>query len=137
MDAMMEDMDQLLISDKHHGNRLNNAVFVYDFDSKSLTRIFTAPEGGEATNVAYWPDIHGNTYVSMVVQHPLAVYTNGRSDWEYRTIGQRQIDNAYTGYLHFKRTKAALESPVCHAITSPKGDDKHLLRGKFCSGMGS
>jgi len=126
--AMMEDMDQLLISDKQEGNRRNNAVFVYDFDSKSLTRIFTAPEGGETTNPAYWPDIHGNTYVSMVIQHPLTVYTNGRSDWEYRTIGQRQIDNAYTGYLHFKRTKAELESPVWHAITSPKGDDKHLLR---------
>merc|ERR1719221_1576789 len=67
--AFMTGHDKLLIGEdtsKHH----NNAVWVYDMPTQSLSRILTVPIKAETTGVYWFPDINGYAYITCQVQHP-------------------------------------------------------------------
>jgi len=78
--AMMEELDQLLISENaDETGQGNAAMWVYDFYTKSLTRVFTAPAGASATS-PYWHKHvtgtrtearKGNYYISIVSKSPI------------------------------------------------------------------
>ena len=48
----------------------NNMMWAYDVESKKLTRIATLPVGAEATSTAFYRNINGYSYLSLVTQHP-------------------------------------------------------------------
>lgn len=60
----------LLIGEDTGDGHQNDAVWAYNLDSKSLTRIATTPYGAETTSLYNYPDIHGYDYIVTVVQHP-------------------------------------------------------------------
>jgi secreted PhoX family phosphatase len=60
---------------EHHEN---DAVWLYDLNTKNLTRLMTTPYGSESTSVYYHPEINGCAYALSIVQHPY-----GESD-QYR-----------------------------------------------------
>jgi secreted PhoX family phosphatase len=77
--AMMEELDQLLISEASAPTQQsNNAMWVYDFYSMSLTRVFTAPAGAAVTSPYWHTDVtgthasarKGNHYISLVSSDP-------------------------------------------------------------------
>jgi secreted PhoX family phosphatase len=51
-------------------NHLNNFLWAYNVDSKSLVRLFSAPAGGEVTGLNFHEDVNGRSYITANVQHP-------------------------------------------------------------------
>jgi hypothetical protein len=51
-------------------NHLNNFLWAYNVDSKSLVRLFSAPAGGEVTGLNVHEDVNGRSYITANVQHP-------------------------------------------------------------------
>src|SRR5581483_4987640 len=67
--AYSEAMRTLFIGEDS-GNHLNNFTWAYNIDTKALTRIFSAPAGGENTGLSVHDNIHGHAYITGNVQHP-------------------------------------------------------------------
>jgi len=65
----MTQHDKLFIGEDT-GKHWNNAVWVYDMDTQSLTRIATVPRGAETTGLYWHGDINGFAYLMLQVQHP-------------------------------------------------------------------
>jgi len=61
--------DQLLIGEDSNTHQ-NDVAWIYDMETKSLTRIFTSPFGSETTSGYWYPNFGGYAYLAMVVQHP-------------------------------------------------------------------
>lgn len=71
--AMVPQWNTLLIGEDTSGHQ-NDNVWAYNFDKKTVTRIFSTPYGSETTSVYWTPNI-GSTaqsfsYITAVVQHP-------------------------------------------------------------------
>lgn len=58
-------------------------IWAYDVETKSLTRILTAPYGSETTSPFWYPNIGGNGYLTTVIQHPY-----GESDKDKKSSPQ-------------------------------------------------
>jgi hypothetical protein len=52
------------------GNHVNNFLWAYNVDSKTLTRILSTPSGAESTGLHAVDDINGWTYIMSNFQHP-------------------------------------------------------------------
>ncbi len=83
----------LIIGEDTSEGHQNDALWAYDTDRRSLTRILSTPYGSEVTSPYFYPDIGGFGYLISVVQHPF-----GESDQDKLDPGSGE-DRAYTGYL--------------------------------------
>ncbi|MFP7755380.1 PhoX family protein [Thermodesulfobacteriota bacterium B35] len=90
--TFMRGRDTLIIGEDTGSGHQDDAVWAYDINSGSLTRIETTPYGSETTSVYYYPDIRGHAYLMSVVQHPY-----GESDQD--KLRDPAEARAYTGYL--------------------------------------
>lgn len=82
------------------GNHLNNFVWAWNVDTKSLTRIFTAPAGAEDTGLNVFDDYNGHAYITANVQHPGAAEDLARYPDAIRLDLRRRIDpRGYVGYI--------------------------------------
>ena len=52
------------------GNHVNNFLWAYNVDTKSLTRILSTPAGAESTGLHAVDEINGWTYIMSNFQHP-------------------------------------------------------------------
>lgn len=52
------------------GNHLNNFLWALNLDSGTLTRLLSAPAGGEHTGLQVVPNLGGHTYIMGNIQHP-------------------------------------------------------------------
>ncbi|MGE5516397.1 MAG: PhoX family protein [Bacteroidota bacterium] len=52
------------------GNHINNFLWAYNVDSKTLTRLFSAPIGAENTGLAVVESLGNHAYVFTNIQHP-------------------------------------------------------------------
>lgn len=52
------------------GNHLNNFVWAYSLDDRSLTRIYSAPAGAENTGLRVEDSLNGSAYLLGNIQHP-------------------------------------------------------------------
>lgn len=52
------------------GNHVNNFLWAYNVDGKTLTRLFSAPIGAENTGLAVVENLGGHAYVFTNIQHP-------------------------------------------------------------------
>ena len=82
----------LIIGEDTETGHQNDAVWAYDLDAKTLTRIETTPYGSETTSVYIYPDIEGHAYLMSVVQHPY-----GESDED--KLKSPADAQAYLGYI--------------------------------------
>ena len=83
----------LIIGEDTSEGHQNDALWAYDPDRGSLTRILTTPYGSEVTSPYFYPDIGGFGYLISVVQHPF-----GESDQDKLDPGSGE-ERAYTGFL--------------------------------------
>jgi uncharacterized protein len=72
------------------GLHVNNFLWAYNVDSKSLTRLLSTPSGAESTGLHAVDDINGFAYIMSNFQHP--------GDWEVRKDAAGNV----TGGLHAK-----------------------------------
>jgi secreted PhoX family phosphatase len=84
--------DTLIIGEDTESGHQNDAVWAYDLDARTLTRIETTPYGAETTSVYIYPDIEGHAYLMSVVQHPY-----GESDED--KLKSPADAQAYVGYI--------------------------------------
>ncbi|WP_336366181.1 PhoX family protein [Marinobacter sp. C2H3] len=82
----------LIIGEDTGSGHQNDAIWAYNLDDKSLTRIQTSPYGSENTSVDWYPDIKGYGYLTGVIQHPY-----GESD-QSKDTGNGE-SHAYIGYF--------------------------------------
>jgi secreted PhoX family phosphatase len=68
-----ESMRTLFIGEDS-GMHINNFVWAYNVDTKSLSRVFSAPSGAECTGLQVVDNLNGFAYVMSNFQHP--------GDWE-------------------------------------------------------
>ncbi|WP_102226755.1 PhoX family protein [Acidimangrovimonas sediminis] len=88
----MPGYDTLVIGEDTGSGHQNDAVWAYNLNAKSLTRILSTPYGSETTSVYWYPNLNGHGYLMGVVQHPY-----GESDEDKLTeAGQAR---AYVGYV--------------------------------------
>merc|ERR1711939_352007 len=66
--AMIPDYNQLIIGEDTSGHQ-NDLIWIWDFNTKALTRIASTPYGSETTS-PYWYTVGDWNYMSFVVQHP-------------------------------------------------------------------
>jgi hypothetical protein len=52
------------------GNHVNNFLWAYNVDTKTLSRILSTPSGAESTGLHAVDDINGWTYIMSNFQHP-------------------------------------------------------------------
>jgi len=68
--SFIAEQNILLIGEDTGDGHQNDAVWSYDLDNSTLTRIMTTPYGAETTSLYYYPNVGGYGYVVTVVQHP-------------------------------------------------------------------
>jgi secreted PhoX family phosphatase len=68
------------------GQHLNNCVWAYNVDSKTLSRILTVPAGAECTGLQAVDNLNGFAYVMSGFQHP--------ADWTFKTPAQDALKAA-------------------------------------------
>ena len=66
--AMIPDYNQLIIGEDTGGHQ-NDLIWIWDFNTKALTRVASTPYGSETTS-PYWYTVGDWNYMSFVVQHP-------------------------------------------------------------------
>ncbi|MCP5265414.1 MAG: DUF839 domain-containing protein [Burkholderiaceae bacterium] len=82
------------------GNHLNNFVWAYNVDSGKLSRILSAPAGGENTGLGVYDDVNGHAYITGNVQHPGARGDLRKYPTEVREDLRRFVDErGIVGYL--------------------------------------
>jgi glycerophosphoryl diester phosphodiesterase len=67
--AVDDDLDQMIIGEDS-SYKQNAVMWVYDFKSKTLTRVGTVPLGAEVTGTYWHKDIGSHDYLSIMTQHP-------------------------------------------------------------------
>lgn len=81
-------------------NHLNNFLWAYQPETGKLTRILSAPVGGEITGLQVVPDANGFAYIMSNVQHPGA--KNDLKQYSQEAVirlGQRVDQRGVVGYL--------------------------------------
>lgn len=68
--TFMDGYDTLIIAEDSDDGHENNSLWSYHINSEELTRIQTAPYGGEITSTYFYPDIDGFAYLMSVIKHP-------------------------------------------------------------------
>jgi secreted PhoX family phosphatase len=68
------------------GQHLNNNVWAYNVDSKTLSRILTVPAGAECTGLHPVDNLNGFAYVMSAFQHA--------ADWSFKTPSQDALKAA-------------------------------------------
>ena len=68
------------------GQHLNNYVWAYNVDTKSLSRILSVPAGAECTGLHAVDNLNGFAYVMSAFQHP--------ADWTFKTPAQDALKAA-------------------------------------------
>lgn len=114
----------LIIGEDTIGGHQNDMIWIYNFDSKSLTRVATSPYGSEFTGTS-WYEINDWAYFTAVVQHPY-----GESD-QQRILDPESTGNAgtvgYIGPIPLKDVKNAkfTFTEIAPAMTNA---EKHIIR---------
>jgi secreted PhoX family phosphatase len=80
-----ESMRTLFIGEDS-GYHLNNYVWAYNVDTKSLSRVLSVPAGGECTGLHPVDDLNGYSYVMSGFQHA--------ADWSFKTPAQDALKAA-------------------------------------------
>jgi len=82
------------------GTHLNNFVWAYNPDTKSVTRIFSSPAGAENTGLNVFDDYNGHAYITANIQHPGAAEDLSKYPDEIKIELRHQLDQrGYVGYL--------------------------------------
>src|SRR3954451_20802690 len=82
------------------GTHLNNFVWAYNPDAKSVTRIFSSPAGAENTGLNVFDDYNGHAYITANIQHPGAAEDLSKYPDAIKLGLRRQIyQRGYVGYL--------------------------------------
>jgi uncharacterized protein len=82
------------------GTHLNNFVWAYNPDAKSVTRIFSSPAGAENTGLNVFDDYNGHAYITANIQHPGAAEDLSKYPDEIKIELRHQLDQrGYVGYL--------------------------------------
>lgn len=82
------------------GNHINNFLWAYNAGSNTLSRIFSAPAGGENTGLAVVEKLGGHAYILANVQHPGAAADLGKYPTEIKLDLRKKIDQrGIIGYL--------------------------------------
>jgi secreted PhoX family phosphatase len=68
------------------GIHLNNYVWAYNVDTKSLSRVLSVPAGAECTGLQAVDNLNGFAYVMSAFQHP--------GDWAFKTPAQDALKAA-------------------------------------------
>jgi secreted PhoX family phosphatase len=68
------------------GQHLNNYVWAYNVDSKTLSRVLSVPAGAECTGLQAVDNLNGFAYVMSAFQHP--------GDWTFKTPAQDALKAA-------------------------------------------
>jgi len=89
----MPGYNTVIIGEDTGSGHQNDAIWAYNLDDKTLTRIQTTPYGSETTSPYFYPNINGWAYLMSVVQHPY-----GESDKDKLLPGSGD-DRAYTGFV--------------------------------------
>ena len=74
----------------------NASLWTFDVRSGALTRILSAPVGGEVTGIHWIPDLLGHGYLTAVVQHPWEELQKGQTIPDGVTLDDKR---ALTGYF--------------------------------------
>lgn len=83
----------LLVAEDTSGHD-NNALWAYDLERGSLTRVLTVPLGGEVAGLNWYPDVGGFGYITVSVQKPFSTW--GDPWW----VGEIEGDTrSWTGWL--------------------------------------
>jgi hypothetical protein len=81
-------------------NHLNNFLWAYNVDKKSLVRLFSAPAGGEVTGLKVHEDVNGKLYITANVQHPGAAEDLKDYPDEVKSVLRRAVDQrGLVGYF--------------------------------------
>ncbi len=107
----------LIIAEDSH-NHVNNMMWAYDVKTKKLTRVATLPVGAEATSTAFYRNIKGFSYLSLVTQHP--------KDDKESAYGLFRVQSGLTKQVELPQTKDDCEAAsmqwngnICKASTTP------------------
>ncbi|GLI60239.1 hypothetical protein VaNZ11_002328, partial [Volvox africanus] len=74
--AYSPEHDKLFIGEDT-SEHVNDVMWAYDLETRSLTRIFSTPYGSETTSTYWYSNVNGFSYIQATVQHPY-----GESDTE-------------------------------------------------------
>ena len=126
--AMMEELDQILIGESVNGQG-NAAMWVYDFYSMSLTRIFTAPAGAHVASPYWYTDVTGSR-------------TEGRKGNYYISLVSSDPTNqaAFVSVITLDNKVQADYSPVWAALPlsgASSGDSQHEPHASYMIGYGA
>lgn len=91
--SFMAGQKTLLIGEDSGDEHQNDAIWAYNIESKTLTRIASTPYGSETTSLYYYPAVNDFGYIMMVVQHPY-----GESDTD-KVAGGSAERRSYLGYI--------------------------------------
>jgi secreted PhoX family phosphatase len=80
-----ESMRTLFIGEDS-GQHLNNYVWAYNVDTKTLSRVLSVPAGAECTGLQAVDNLNGFAYVMSAFQHP--------GDWSFKTPSQDALKAA-------------------------------------------
>jgi secreted PhoX family phosphatase len=82
------------------GNHLNNFLWALNLDSGQLTRLLSAPAGGEHTGLQVVSDLNGHGYIMGNIQHPGAANDLKQYPESIKVDLRKQIDQRGSiGYL--------------------------------------
>ncbi len=82
----------LIIGEDTGSGHQNDAIWAFNINTKTLTRIQTTPYGSETTSPYFYANINGWSYIMSVVQHPY-----GESDTD--KLVDASDARAYVGYI--------------------------------------
>jgi secreted PhoX family phosphatase len=82
----------MIIGEDTGSGHQNDAIWAYNTETKTLTRIQTTPYGSETTSPYVYPNINGYAYIMSVVQHPY-----GESDED--KLADPSDARGYVGYI--------------------------------------
>lgn len=69
------------------GRHANNMLWFYDVQAARLTRVLTAPTGGEVSGLRWTEDVGGYSYLSVSVQHPFRRDPQAAEDAKHSIAG--------------------------------------------------
>ena len=86
--AMIPDYNQLIIGEDT-GNHQNDLIWIWDFNTKALTRVASTPYGSETTS-PYWYTVGDWNYMSFVVQHPYGESDQDKHEETIKIDGEKK-----------------------------------------------
>jgi secreted PhoX family phosphatase len=86
--------DILIIGEDTGSGHQNDAMWAYDLETKSLTRVLTTPYGSEVTSPYWIPSFGGHGYLMAAVQHPY-----GESDSARKSDAEATGTDSYIGVM--------------------------------------